>query len=167
LSGLDRSTRGFSLVELLIALAISGILLVALAAAFKASAVNYRENEDIFKAVNTARAALTRITSQLRTASAVSVGAPVNQCSLITSEGADITYHYNSADNKLYLITNDDPADDDYVLCDNVAAMSFSKDTDTDGQGVQYVKSVQVSITVTRGRNLRTMSTAALIRRNL
>ena len=39
--------RGFTLVELLLALAITGILLAAVAVAFNASVINYSENEDI------------------------------------------------------------------------------------------------------------------------
>lgn len=159
----NRSARGFSIIELLIALAIMAALLASVAAAFMASAVNYRENEDIFKTVNTARQALVRITNDLRTATAVSVSEPANQCSLITAQGADITYFYNSSDNKLYLVTGGE----NFVLCDSVTAMSFSKDTGTDEFGVDFVKSVQISITVSSGNDTRTVSAAALVRKNL
>ena len=37
--------RGFTIVELLLALAIGAMLLVAVAVAFNASAMNYQENE--------------------------------------------------------------------------------------------------------------------------
>ena len=47
--------RGFTIVELLLALAVTSILLAAVAVAFNASVINYRENEDIFTAVNSAR----------------------------------------------------------------------------------------------------------------
>lgn len=163
----NRFDNGFSLVELLIALAISAVLLVALAVAFQASVTNYQENEDIFNAVNTARATLTRITNHLRTASAISVTDPAEQCSFIASNGSDITYRYDNGDDKLYLVTNDDLGDDDYLLCDNVTAMSFSRQTDTDELGVEFVKSVQISITVTRGQNSKTISAAACVRNNL
>lgn len=159
--------KSFSLVELLIALAVSVILLAAIATAFKASAVNYQENEDIFKTVNTARQALIRMTNDIRTATAVSVSEPTYQCSLITAQGADITYRYNSGDNKLYLVTNGDTSDPDYVLCENVSAMSFSKETALDEFSVEYVKSVQISITATSGNDSRTVSAAALVRKNL
>ena len=71
---------GFSIVELLLALAIGAMLLVAVAVAFNASAMNYQENEAIFKTVNAARQALLRMTSQLRTADSVDLAAPGNQC---------------------------------------------------------------------------------------
>ena len=161
-----RHKTGFTVAELLIALAISGILLVAVAVAFNASAVNYQQNEDIFKAINGARQALFRITTQLRTADAVDPDSPSNECTLITAAGEDITYRYNNTDNKLYLITNDDLSDSDYVLCDNVTAVACTKNSVVEDSQIK-VKSVQISITVASGNVRRTVSTAAVIRRNL
>ena len=155
---------GFTIVELLLALAIASILLAAVATAFNASIINYRENEDIFKAINSARGALLRITSQLRTADAVDPNSPANECTLITAGGDDVTYQYNNGDNKLYLIDN--LSGSDYVLCDNVTAMTFAKDT-VIIEGIEKVRSVQVSITVARGNAQRKISAAAVIRRNL
>ena len=153
---------GFSIAELLVVLAITAILLTAIAVALNASIINYRENEDIFKAINSARQALSRITSQLRTAQAVDPNSPVNECALITAGGDNVTYRYNNGDNKLYLDVNGNS----YVLCDNVTAMTFQKDTATEGALV-YVKSVQMSMTVQSGNVQRTLSAAAVIRRNL
>ena len=151
---------------MLVALAIAAMLLVAVEAAFKASAENYQQNEDIFKAINSARQALFRITSQLRTASAVDPNAPSNECTMITAAGEDITYRYNSSDKKLYLITNYDTSDADYVLCDNVTAMNCTK---TIGvvDATTVVKNVQISITVASNDIEKTISAAAVIRRNL
>jgi len=157
---------GFTLAELLVALAIAAILLVAVAVAFNASAINYQENEDIFKAINSARQALLRITAQLRTADAVDPNAPSNECTLITAAGENITYRYDSTDNKLYLITNDDLSDGDYVLCDNVTAMSCTKTTEV-VDSLTIVKNVQISITVASDDIEKTISAAAVIRRNL
>ncbi|MHC4087645.1 MAG: PilW family protein [Planctomycetota bacterium] len=153
---------GFGIVELLIAMAITAMLLVAVAVAFQASMMSYRENEDIFKAVNRARQALFRITTQLRTGYVVDPNAPINECSFFTADDLDITYRFNSADNKLYLITNYDSTDSDYVLCDNVTAMSFVKTPTDEGSDT---KSVQISITVSIGNAQRTVSSAAVIRR--
>ena len=161
-----KNKAGFTIAELLIALAIAGMLLVAVAVAFNASATNYQQNEGIFKAVNSARQALFRMTSQLRTASAVDDLAPSNECTMITSAGENITYRYNSGDNKLYLITNDDLSDSDYVLCDNVTAMTCTKTTEV-VDSVIVVKSVQISLTVASDDVQKTISAAATIRRNL
>jgi len=157
---------GFTVAELLLALAISAMLLVAVAVAFNASATNYRENEDIFRVTNSARQALFRMTTQLRTANpefgAVNPADPNNRCSLHTATNQDITYEFRAADNKLYLITNADLKE--YVLCDNVTAMTFTKTPTDDGLDC---KSVQISITVVSGDVQRKISAAAVIRRNL
>lgn len=107
-----------------------------------------------------------RITTQLRTAEAVDPCTPANQCTMITADGDDITYSYNSGNRKLYLITNDDTTDSDYVLCDDVSAMTFTNESEIEGAQL-LVKSVQISMTVTSGDLQRTISSAAVIRRNL
>jgi len=163
-SKIENAKPGFTIAELLIALALAAMLLVAVAVAFNASATNYQQNENIFKVVNSARQALFRITSQLRTADAVDPNAPPNECSMITAAGENITYRYNSVDKKLYLVTNDDPSDSDYVLCDHVTAMTFTKTPTDDGLDC---KSVQISITVASDNIEKTISAAAAIRRNL
>jgi prepilin-type N-terminal cleavage/methylation domain-containing protein len=61
-----RFIGGFTLAEILIALAITGLLLAAVAVTFNASVMGYQENEAIFKTVNDGRQALFRITTQDR-----------------------------------------------------------------------------------------------------
>jgi len=162
----SRCKTGFTIAEILLALAIAGILLAAVATAFNASAINFRENEEIFRVVNNARQALFRMTTQIRTADAVDPNAPANECSFITAAGEDLTYRYNAADKKLYLITNGDLSDPDYVLCDNVSALTCTKNSVLEDSTVK-VKSVQISMTVGFGDLQRTVSTAAVVRRNL
>jgi len=154
--------RGFTIAECLIALAISAILLAAVAVAFNASLINYEENEELFRAVNGSRQALVRMTSELRTGTFVDPHAPANQCSFFTSANENITYEYRSGDQKLYLITNSDGSE--YVLCDNVTAAAFTKTPTDDGTDC---KSVQIVLTVQSGDYQRLLSAAAVIRRNL
>jgi prepilin-type N-terminal cleavage/methylation domain-containing protein len=161
-----RYKAGFTIVELLIALAIGAMLLAAVAVAFNASIINFRENEEIFRTINSTRQALFRITTQLRTADGVDPNAPANECTFFTADGEHITYRYDSAAGKLYLVTNDDSSDPDYVLCDNVTAMTFAKDAVLEDEQIK-VKKVQISMTVVSGDLRRTVSTAAVIRRNL
>jgi prepilin-type N-terminal cleavage/methylation domain-containing protein len=156
-----KSTAGFTLAELLIALAVMGILLAAVAVAFNASFTNYRENEDIFKSLNKARQALNRITTQIRTAKEVYViDETLEQCSMETCDGQVIRYQYNSTNNTLNLEANGNS----YVLCDNVTDMNFVKTKAVDND---FAKSVQISMTVASGDTQRTISAAAVIRRNL
>ena len=157
-----RSRAGFTIAETLIVLAISAILLTAVAVAFNASVVNYRENEEMFQAINSARQALYRMTSQLRTGHFVDPNAPSNQCNFFSSTDQDLTYEYRSADHKLYVITNSD--NHEYVLCENVTAADFIKTPTADGGDC---KSVQISLTVQAGDTQRTLTGAAVIRRNL
>lgn len=159
-----RYKKGFTIVELIIALAISSILLAAVAFAFQSSIMNYSENENIFKTINSARQALCRITTQLRTADIVDPNTPSNQCSFYTPAHELITYDYRSAENKLYLVTGGN----EYILCENVTAMTFDvSDTFIDEDNYIRVRSVQISMTVKNGEIENKISAAAVIRRNL
>jgi prepilin-type N-terminal cleavage/methylation domain-containing protein len=154
--------RGFTLVECLIGLAISALLLAAVAVAFSASLKNYGENEQMFWAVNNARQALTRMTSQIRTGHSFDPLAADHQCNFWTAADEDTTYEFRSADRKLYLRRNATNAE--FVLCDNVVDAKFTKILTDDGADC---KSVQISLTVESGGTQRTLSTAAVVRRNL
>jgi len=169
---------GFTIAELLIAIAITAILLVAVAMAFNASITNYQENEDIFKTINNARQALSRITSQLRTAGyqvspglfvAVDPNDPNDRCRLYTATGDNLTYEYRNASDPDYpntLLLIDNSNDKKYVLCDNVTSATFTKTPILESDGWDC-KSVQISMTVESGNIQQTLSAAAVIRRNL
>ena len=159
----SRSKVGFTLVETLIALALLAMLMAAVGVAVHASAVNYKANENIFKAMNTARQAMTRITCDLRTAAAVSDADPSTQCSFFTADGRDITYRFNPADSTLYLDINNGVSVDSYVLCRNVTAMTFTR---TPAAG-DPARNVRISMTVTVGGVSQTVASAAVIRRNM
>jgi Tfp pilus assembly protein PilW len=153
----------FTIAELLLALAITGLLLAAVAVAFNASIINYGENEDIFKTINKARQALFRMTTQIRTGMVdPNDDSSEDRCKLLCADGSEITYRYESSNSTLYL--HDHGTATDYVLCDNIAAMTFKKDNNTP---TGDVKSVQISITVTSGDVQRTLSAAAVVRKVL
>ncbi len=158
-----KNKKGFTIVELLVALAISSILLVAVAFAFQSSIMNYSENENIFKTINSARQALCRITTQLRTAKAVDPCTPDYQCTFRTPTDQIITYDYRSASQKLYLVTGGS----EYLLCENVTAMSFKKETFINDVPQLDVRSVQILMTVQNGNIKNTISAASVIRRSL
>ena len=158
-----RYHRGFTIVELLIALAITAILLTAIAVAFNASIINYTENQNIFKAINGARQALSRITTQVRTG----LVDPNNisdqtRCKVLCADGSTVTYRYESGEQKLYLDTS---GVDHHLLCDNVTAMTFKKKDNMPTSG--DVKSVQISMTVASGDVQQTVSAAAVVRKVL
>jgi prepilin-type N-terminal cleavage/methylation domain-containing protein len=166
---------GFTMVECLIGLAISAMLMTALAVAFSASVTNYYENEQMFESINNARQALTRMTSELRGAGyadpnlgwmGVRQAVPSNQCEFYTPAGEHIIYEYRDASdatspNTLVLIKGGTA----YTLCDDVTAASFSK-TPADSDPLSS-KSVLISLTVQCGHRERTLSAAAVVRRAL
>ncbi|MHC4722271.1 MAG: prepilin-type N-terminal cleavage/methylation domain-containing protein [Planctomycetota bacterium] len=162
-----KSNAGFTLVEVLLSLMILGMLLAAAALAFNASATNYSENEAMFKAMNTARQALLRITTEIRTALDVGLipgdDPDTSQCSMHTPDGRDITYRYDSGDNTLYL--DDNLASSSYVMCENVTAITFNR-AYVPGDPSR-VRSVRISITVAADGLSQTLATAAVVRRNL
>lgn len=153
---------GFTVVEVLIALVITALLLTATATAFNASVVGYRANEDIFKSINNARQALYRMTTQIRTGQSFKLTDPATKCTFFTADNQDITYEYRASDKKLHLINNDTGRD--YVLCENVTALNFTKALTTDGTDL---KSVCISITVSSGNVQKKVSAAAAIRKNM
>jgi prepilin-type N-terminal cleavage/methylation domain-containing protein len=159
-----QSRWGFTLAEVLISMAILAVLLTAVAAAFDASMKNYKDNEAISKTMNAARAALLRITNDIRTAHGVVVNAEHTECEIDTTrDGEAVTYRYwyDAKDGKLYL--------DDYVLCEHVTEMQFVGAA-MPGKPNQ-VRNVRITMTVTdkdEGANLsRKLAAAAVVRRNL
>ncbi|MBC8481609.1 MAG: prepilin-type N-terminal cleavage/methylation domain-containing protein [Planctomycetes bacterium] len=162
----QKKSKAFSLVEVLVALAISAVLLAAVAVAFNASIVNYNDNRDISSALNTARQAIMRITNELRCASAVDTTTPSNQCTFMTADGRDITYKFDSTSQAVYLVTNYDLFDSNYLLCENITDMSFDLNTAT-ADGQTYVKAVMISMTIQNGNFQKTITSGAVIRKNL
>jgi len=175
--------RGFTIIECLIGLAISAVLLTAVAVAFNASIVNYRENEDMFWSLNNARQALSRMTSQIRVAGyldetamppewyGVNYADANNVCSfwtattpheLLSYEFRDATHANPACRNKLYLVNN--TTHQEYLLCDDVVSATFTKVPCSDPTG-GGARSVQISLTVQSGRSQRTLTAAAVVRR--
>ncbi len=169
------STGGFTIVECLVGLAISAVLLTAVAVAFNASVVNYRANEELFWSMNNARQALTRMTGEIRPAG-YSDGtewrgmahnvAPTDHCTfylpnheLITYQFRDATYADPACRNKLYLIKN--ATNQSYMLCSDVSNAVFTTMSDN---GID-AKSVIITLTVRKGGSERTLSAAAALRR--
>jgi prepilin-type N-terminal cleavage/methylation domain-containing protein len=158
----------FTLVELLICLAIVGIVLTAVAIAFDACVANYEANKDISDSVIKANQALSRITADLRCAADVDTNSePNNQCAMHTAEGNDITYLFNQNEGKLYLVDNDTSTSTSHILCENVSLVRFDRTTAVDDSNLVYVKNVQITLTIGSGNSARNFCSAVTIRRNL
>jgi type II secretory pathway pseudopilin PulG len=163
---------GLSLVEVMVSLAITATLLTAAAAAFNASSNVIQTNDEFFRATQAARISLHQIITQVRRGS-VNTASTSTSLRLITAaqdDGSgedDVTYSFVPAENKLKLITNDDPADPDYTLASNVDNITFEVETGEDYTHAPCVTRVTVAVTVKVGDNVVTLSGAACPRRNL
>ncbi|MHC4552238.1 MAG: PulJ/GspJ family protein [Planctomycetota bacterium] len=164
--------NAFTIVEMLMSLVILAMLMTAVAFAFDASVENYNANQGIYKTVNTGRQALLRITNDIRTAQSVALegdetGNASSECSIILSTADNVTYKYDSTDNTLYYITNDDTSDPDYKLCENVTAMTFNRTTVPDDSSA--IRNVRITMTLTdeTGSHTQTLATASVVRKNL
>ena len=155
----------FTLVEMLICLAVVGVILTAVAIAFDACVANYEANKGISDSIIKANQALSRITADLRCAADVCEPSaePNNQCTMITAEGDEITYRFDQAEGKLYLVKNGT----EHILCEGISSVAFEKKTGINESGLQCVKSVQIILTVGTGNFARDACAAAVIRKNL
>lgn len=172
----DKKKNAFTLVEVLLSMVILGVLMAAVAVAFDASVTNYKANEGISRAMNTSRQTLLRITNDVRTAQAVGLlGVPgigndshPSRLTLLTADGQNITYRFDLATNTLFLVTNDDTTDADFVLCRNVTAMSFNRSV-VPGSSPAAIRNVRIVMTVTDADSgvAQTLAAAAVMRRNL
>ncbi len=154
---------GFTIAEMLVALAVMALLLTAVAVALNASAINYNDNKDIFNAINMGRQAMLRMTNQLRTAQqvpdTVAETNPTIQCSFTPADSNQVCrFRYDGTVKKVYL----DSDGHSYTLCDNVTAMAFNRSPSTG-----TVKRVQMSMTVTVGGTSQVIAGAAVLRKTL
>ena len=161
--------NAFTIAEMLVALAVMGILLTAVAVAFNASAINYNENQDMFNALNSGRQAMMRMTSELRTAEEVSewsVESFTDRCGFRPAGSAQwkqfrfytTTDATHSDANAVYIDSLNSPHPP--LLCGHVTSMTFTR-----SPMIGKLKSVQMSMTVTVGNNSQTIASAVVLRK--
>ncbi len=170
---------GFTLIELIVSMVLLAALMTAVAVAFNASIKNYHDNLALSKNINTARAALMRITNDIRTAygiaSADDEDDPSTQCEIDVNGDAarmvDIRYRFEAGvpTGKLFLDQRDFSSGTwkSYVLCENVTSMTFNRAEVPGSPGM--IRNVRITMTVTddKGQLPTKLATAAVIRRNL
>lgn len=173
----QKQKQGFTLVEVLISLAIMSMLLVAIAAAMNASLNSYHQNDQIATATQVVRSVLNRMTYDIRTAQTLAVTS--HSITIIPPTNPDniteIEYQYTSG-KLLYIITqNGTPST--YILIDNpdqdqdeqvrITNLAIDWDTGEDWQGLTCTKTVTVNLEVTIGETTHVMTATAAPRRNL
>jgi type II secretory pathway pseudopilin PulG len=166
------SARGLSLVEVMFSLVIAAGLLTAAAVAFNASSDVIQANDQFSRGTQAARVSLHQILTHVRRGS-VNTTWDSQTLRLITekeddgSGEQDLTFKYVPASKQLKLITNGVVSDPDYVLANNVSAMTFAAEIGQDHTLAPCVVRVTVHITVSVGGNSVTLSGSAAPRRNL
>lgn len=167
-----QTRRGFTIVEMLMALAILAMLLSAVALAMHASLHNYGENTKIAELTQAARVVLNRMMSEIRTAEAVdsasqrvTIVPPTNPAGLTEIE-------YELDDGVLYCRRIVNSVETSYVLIAsggdvNVTGFTVVRETGLDGEEVEYTKSVTTQLDLQSGDNTFSVTASACPRRNM
>jgi hypothetical protein len=148
--GVHRGRRGLSIAELMLSLAVSGMLLTAVAAGTWAAVGATQGNDQFVRASHVTRICMDQMTTQLRRCDSCQVAAS-DRVEILTDTGHDWIYQYFPSTKQLKLIQNDVTGKPSYVLANNVTAATFTADMSADGTKVvrvAIVMSVQVGNTV-------------------
>ncbi len=162
---------GFTIVELLVAVAIMAALLASVAVAMHACLVSQRQNVQIAGTVQAARVVLHRMMSEVRTAEAVDSGS--QRVSIIPPANAEnvTEIEYELTGGTLYLRRTVGGVQMSQALIAygedvQVEQFTVSRETDQDDQGVTYTKSLTVDLTLRSGSNRFLVVASACPRRN-
>jgi prepilin-type N-terminal cleavage/methylation domain-containing protein len=125
--------HGLSLVELMISLAITAMLLTAVAAAYSASASAIEVNERFFRATQAARVSMHQLVTDIRRCDSVTVAdnriEVWRPLELLPDDGSELSriYTYDPVEQKLILniVDVEDNVSPNYVIARNVVAARF------------------------------------------
>jgi prepilin-type N-terminal cleavage/methylation domain-containing protein len=146
---------GLSLVEVMIAVAISAMLLVAVAAAFSATSEAIDVNDQFNRASQAARISVNQIMYHVRKCqSGVASGTSLE---LTTAEGERRVYSYDATTTQLTMTLPDNVPPTTYTLARNVTAAEFN----TEGQTISLTVTVQI------GDNKIKLSSSGMPRRTV
>lgn len=171
-----RSRRGLSIVEVMISLTISAFLLVAVAAAYNASADAVEMNDRFFRATQAGRVTMNQLLTEIRRANSVEVSEDNRTLQIIRPTEAIMEhetyreYRFDPATKRVTLRVYFDvkyspiPHTPEYSLASNVEDASFGPPKREDVVNPQVVR-VPVSIRVKIKGNEVTLSGASGPRR--
>jgi prepilin-type N-terminal cleavage/methylation domain-containing protein len=166
--------RGLSLVEVMISLAITSMLLTAIAAAFQSSSAMIENNDQFFRATQSARVALNQILTEVRRCDSVQVSS--TQVDIIRpNETRPVnekvrSYKYDAANKRLVLFFRyaDDTLSAEYPLAENIISSTpFSFDMGVDANNAACVSRLSVALEVKVKNNDIRLSGSAAPRRSL
>lgn len=170
-----QARRGLSIVEVMISLAISAFLLVAVAAAYSASSSAVEMNDKFFRATQAGRVTMNQLLTEIRRADSVQVFTDhIDVIRPSTSRLAKETYRtfsYDPAAKQVklqvhYDATAPSPVGPQYALARNVEATLFGPaETGVDANNAVVVTRVPIQIVVRIGANEVRLSGASGPRR--
>lgn len=170
---LTRQARqsGFALTEALVAVALMGALLAAVAGAFHGSLQSYDENQDISSLTQTVRSVLRRITRDIRAAAAVN--ADFNKITIIPpDDGSGLTqivYEFSYSAQMLTRTETVSGTDSTILLFDDdVSLMTFyaMAETGKDWQDTDSTKNVTMFLEFEHEDQWHRVTASAAPRRN-
>jgi type II secretory pathway component PulJ len=181
--------RGLSLSEVMISLAITSMLLTAIAAAFHSSSQIIVENDEFFRATQAGRVALNQMLTEVRRADEVVAedtivpGTPSFTVSKITPNLLPVSrplaahmsqeymryYKYDPATKRLLLYFQDAAGQlsGEYPLASNVQQSPFAWDEARSSDNRQIASRVAISLEVVVGNNRIRLSGSAVPRRSI
>ncbi len=170
----NRATRqaGFSLVEMMIAIALMAALLVSLGSAMKAALDSSTENAKLSEASQTGRSILNRICQDIRTATAVTTTSTSITLLPPTNASGLTQIQYDLTDSKLYLRRTVSGTQTSYVLLgdttDNVSVETFgiTSQTGTDYKDVSCIATVNIQLKLDYDGNEFSLTASASPRQN-
>ncbi|MCK4625801.1 MAG: type II secretion system protein [Phycisphaerae bacterium] len=170
---LSKTRQGFTIVEMLMALAILAVLLSAVAVAMHAGLHNYGENTEIAELTQTARVVLNRMMSEIRTADAVdSASQRVTIIPPQPDPGNLTEVEYELDGGVLYCRrTVSGVQTSESLIASNedveVTGFTVTRETDIDGEEVEYTKSATAQLDLKSGDNTFSVTASACPRRNM
>lgn len=166
------AAAGLTVLEMMIALALIGMLLAAVAVAMQAVSLGYAENRKIAEVTQTARVVLHRMMKEVRTAEAVaSSAASVSIIPPDNAEGIEML-EYELLDGTLYYHRSVNGVESSVALIAadgdvQVTRFEISRQTAVDDDQVEYTQTLTVRLGLKVGANAFEVTSSVCPRRNI
>lgn len=169
-----RVRRGMALIEAMISLSLSATMLIAVSAAFRASARAVEINEAHFRCSQSARVTMGQMLTELRRADAVQVDPSgkwiqvIRPTSTLAPNELYRQFSYDATNKRvtLQIFYSGNVTSPVYEMTPNVSACTFGPaDTGTDYNNTQVAVRVPITLTCAYDGNAITLSGAAAPRR--
>ena len=175
----NRSNKGFTLVELMLAMTITAMLLAAVGTAVHGALHSYTQNENLADAMQTTRAVLAQIARDIRTADTyhgedashydVTWNSGTKKLTLIPPDVGinSIEYEFASGELNKRIVTGAGTTTHTLIAAsDRVQVTGFTVDTEQDPAESDRTLSVTITLTLQAGGISYPMTTTASPRRN-